>query len=43
MEPADVATFKEMAEIFRVSGTIEGQVPDSLFATGPYEKAKLRP
>ena len=40
MEPADIATFKAMAEIFRVAGTIEGNVPDSLFATGPYEKAK---
>jgi ABC-type nitrate/sulfonate/bicarbonate transport system substrate-binding protein len=40
MEPTDVATFKTMAEIFRASGTIEGRVPDSLFATGPYEKAK---
>src|SRR4030088_481774 len=40
MEPADVATFKTMAEIFRAGGTIEGRVPDSLFVTGPYEKAK---
>jgi NitT/TauT family transport system substrate-binding protein len=40
MEPADVATFKTMAEIFRAGGTIEGPVPDSLFATGPYEKGK---
>ena len=40
MEPADIATFKVMAEIFRVAGTIEGNVPDSLFANGPYEKAK---
>jgi NitT/TauT family transport system substrate-binding protein len=40
MEPSDVATFKTMAEIFRVSGTIEGRVPDGLFVTGPYEKAK---
>src|SRR3954463_3090316 len=43
MEPADVATFKAMAEIFRASGTIEGRVPDSLFVTGPYEKAKQKP
>src|SRR6476469_7310571 len=43
MAPSDVATFKTMAEIFRASGTIEGPVPDSLFATGPYEKAKLAP
>jgi ABC-type nitrate/sulfonate/bicarbonate transport system substrate-binding protein len=43
MTPADVATFKTMAEIFRASGTIEGTVPDSLFATGPYEKAKGSP
>jgi NitT/TauT family transport system substrate-binding protein len=40
MEPADVATFKTMADIFRASGTIEGGVPDSLFVTGPYEQAK---
>lgn len=40
MEPADIATFKVMAEIFRVAGTIEGNVPDGLFAPGPYEKAK---
>jgi len=40
MEPADVATFKTMAEIFRASGTIEGSVPDSLFVTAPYEQAK---
>jgi hypothetical protein len=43
MEPADVATFKAMAEIFRLSGTIEGRVPDSLFVTEPYEKAKQKP
>jgi NitT/TauT family transport system substrate-binding protein len=43
MEGADVATFKTMAEIFRLSGTIEGRVPDSVFLTGPYEKAKLQP
>jgi ABC-type nitrate/sulfonate/bicarbonate transport system substrate-binding protein len=43
MEPADVATFKAMAEIFRASGTIEGRVPDSLFVAAPYEKAKLKP
>jgi NitT/TauT family transport system substrate-binding protein len=43
MEPADVATFKTMAEIFRAGGTIEGPVPDSLFATGPFEKAKQSP
>src|SRR5215203_5000705 len=41
MAPTDVATFKTMAQIFRASGTIEGPVPDSLFATGSYEKAKL--
>jgi ABC-type nitrate/sulfonate/bicarbonate transport system substrate-binding protein len=43
MKPADVATFKTMAEIFRAGGTIEGNVPDSLFATGPYEQAKRAP
>jgi ABC-type nitrate/sulfonate/bicarbonate transport system substrate-binding protein len=40
MEPQDVATFKAMAEIFRAGGTIEGAVPDSLYDTGPYQKAK---
>jgi ABC-type nitrate/sulfonate/bicarbonate transport system substrate-binding protein len=43
MEPADVATYKAMAEIFRASGTIEGRVPDHLYLTGPYEKAKAGP
>jgi ABC-type nitrate/sulfonate/bicarbonate transport system substrate-binding protein len=43
MEPADVATYKTMAEIFRASGTIEGRVPDSLYLTGPYERAKTAP
>jgi len=43
MEPADVATYKAMAEIFRASGTIEGRVPDSAFLTWPYEKAKAGP
>src|SRR5713226_7064425 len=33
MEPADVTTFKTMAEIFRAGGTIEGRVPDSPVAT----------
>src|SRR5262249_32454720 len=40
MEPADVATFKAMADIFRADGTLEGTVPDSLFDTGPYQQAK---
>jgi ABC-type nitrate/sulfonate/bicarbonate transport system substrate-binding protein len=42
LEPDDVATFKAMAEIFRAGKTLEGTVPDSLFATGPYERAKSR-
>jgi len=40
MEPADVATYKAMAEIFRANGTIKGAVPDSLFNTAIYQKAK---
>jgi ABC-type nitrate/sulfonate/bicarbonate transport system substrate-binding protein len=40
MEPETVATFKAMAEIFRAGKTIEGVVPDSLYATGPYQRAK---
>jgi ABC-type nitrate/sulfonate/bicarbonate transport system substrate-binding protein len=43
MEPETVASFKAMAEIFRASKTIEGAVPDSLFATGPYQRAKQQP
>jgi len=43
MEAADVAAFKAMADIFRAGGTIEGEVPASLFVTGPYESAKRAP
>jgi len=43
LEPQDVATLKAMAEIFRSSKLIDGAVPDSLFATGPYEQAKRLP
>jgi ABC-type nitrate/sulfonate/bicarbonate transport system substrate-binding protein len=43
MEPADVATFKAMAQIFKAGGTIEGDVPDSLYFTAPYEQAKRQP
>jgi NitT/TauT family transport system substrate-binding protein len=43
MEPETVASFKAMAEIFRASKTIEGEVPDSLYATGPYQRAKQQP
>jgi ABC-type nitrate/sulfonate/bicarbonate transport system substrate-binding protein len=43
MEPETVASFKAMAEIFRASKTIEGAVPDSLYATGPYQRAKQQP
>jgi ABC-type nitrate/sulfonate/bicarbonate transport system substrate-binding protein len=43
MEPQDVATYKAMAQIFKAGKTLEGDVPDSLFATGPYEKAKRQP
>jgi NitT/TauT family transport system substrate-binding protein len=43
MEPADVATFKTMAEIFRAGGTLEGNVPDQVFVTAPYEEAKRKP
>lgn len=43
MEPHDLATFKAMAEIFRAGGTLEGNVPDALFVTAPYEQAKRKP
>jgi ABC-type nitrate/sulfonate/bicarbonate transport system substrate-binding protein len=42
-EPQDVATLKTMAGIFRANKLIEGEVPASLFATGPYEQAKQQP
>jgi ABC-type nitrate/sulfonate/bicarbonate transport system substrate-binding protein len=42
-EPQDVATLKAMAEIFRTSKLIEGQVPDSLFVTAPYQQATRLP
>jgi NitT/TauT family transport system substrate-binding protein len=43
MEPADIATLKTMAQIFKAVGTIEGNVPDSLYNAGPYEQAKRQP
>ncbi len=43
MEPETVATFKAMADIFRAGKTIEGEVPDSLYNTGPYQRAKQQP
>ncbi len=43
MEPQDVATYKAMAQIFKASKTIEGDVPDSLFVTKYYEQAKRAP
>ena len=42
MEPADVTTFKTMAQIFKAVGTIEGDVPDNLYVTAPYEQAKRK-
>ncbi len=43
LEPADVATLKAMAEIFRKSGTVEGAVPATLFDAAPYQEAKRNP
>jgi ABC-type nitrate/sulfonate/bicarbonate transport system substrate-binding protein len=43
LEPDDVATLKTMAQIFQASKLIEGQVPDTLFVTAPYEQAKRLP
>ena len=43
MEPADVATFKTMAEIFKAVGTIEGAVPETVYVTAPYDQAKRQP
>jgi ABC-type nitrate/sulfonate/bicarbonate transport system substrate-binding protein len=43
MAPDDVATLRAMAQIFRAGGTIEGAIPDSLYETAPYERAKSRP
>jgi ABC-type nitrate/sulfonate/bicarbonate transport system substrate-binding protein len=42
LTPQDVATLKAMAEIFRADKLIEGQVPDSLYVTAPFEQA-MRP
>ena len=42
MEPDDVATLKAMADIFRAGGTLEGNLPESLYATGAYARAKSR-
>jgi len=41
-EPQDVAGLKTMIEVYHATGTLEGNVPDSFFVTGPYEKAKRR-
>src|SRR5262249_43299213 len=43
MTPETVATFKSMADIFRASKTIEGAVPDSLYVTEPFRRAKETP
>jgi hypothetical protein len=32
-----------MAEIFRAGGTLEGNVPDQVYVTTPYEEAKRKP
>jgi hypothetical protein len=32
-----------MAQIFKAGKTLEGDVPDSIYATAPYEKAKQQP
>ncbi|RAI39307.1 ABC transporter substrate-binding protein [Rhodoplanes roseus] len=40
LEPADIATLKTMAEVFRAAGTIERPVPDTLFVPTYYEQAK---
>lgn len=40
MDPEDIATFKTMGQIFKAAGTLEGDVPDSLFDPGPYQQAK---
>ncbi|EJW09697.1 ABC nitrate/sulfonate/bicarbonate family transporter, periplasmic ligand binding protein [Rhodovulum sp. PH10] len=39
LDPDDIATMKTMAGIFRDSGTLEGKVPDTLFAPAAYEQA----
>jgi NitT/TauT family transport system substrate-binding protein len=40
LEPQDVVTLKAMAAIFRADKLIEGDVPDALFVTAPYEQAR---
>lgn len=39
LAPDDILTMKEMAAIFHSSGAIQGKVPDSLYATAPYQEA----
>jgi hypothetical protein len=39
LEPQDVATLKAMAAIFRADRLIDGDVPDALFVTAPYQQA----
>ena len=42
--PDGVVKFlRGMIEVYHATGTLEGNVPDSFFVTGPYEKAKHRP
>jgi ABC-type nitrate/sulfonate/bicarbonate transport system substrate-binding protein len=42
-EPQDVAGLKTMIEVYHATGTLEGNVPDAFFVTGPYQQAKRRP
>ena len=39
LAPADVAALKAENQIFVDSGATKGMAPDSLYATGPFEKA----
>ncbi|GAC1327234.1 MAG: hypothetical protein NVSMB26_00740 [Beijerinckiaceae bacterium] len=43
MTPDDVMTLKTMAQIFKAAGTLEGDVPDALFSTKPFEQARSKP
>ncbi len=40
LEPEDIATLNTMGQIFKAAKTIEGNIPDSLYAPAPYEQAK---
>jgi NitT/TauT family transport system substrate-binding protein len=39
-EPQDIASMKKLFDIVKAGGKVKGDVPDSAFLTGPYERSK---